>query len=79
MLCAQHALSHQAIHAFKDMNFCKYNLADSCGIISNQRADIAKIIAVANGRGITRPLYVLLKNSNQVMQSNIDNDLPLIL
>jgi hypothetical protein len=75
MLCAQHALLHQTIHAFKDMNFCKYNLVDSCGIINNQRADITKTVAVAKGWGITRPLYVLLKNCNQVMQNNIDKDL----
>jgi hypothetical protein len=29
MLSPEHTFLHRAIHDFKDMNFCKYNLVDS--------------------------------------------------
>lgn len=74
-LSPEHALIHQALHAYKDMDFCKYNLVDSHEIINTQTPDLEKTIAIAKQWGAVTPLYVLLKNCSLIMESDIDNKL----
>ena len=74
ILSPEHALIHQALHAYKDMNFCKYNLVDSHEIINAQLPDIEETIAIAKEWGASTPLYVLLKNCSEIMGSNVNSD-----
>ncbi len=74
-LSAEHALIHQAIHAYKDMDFCKYNLVDSHEIITAQNPDIKKTMAIAKEWGASVPLFTLLKNCTEIMCSNVSSDL----
>ena len=73
MLSPEHALIHQAVHAYKDMDFCKYNLVDSHEIIMAQQPDIRKTIVIAKEWGAIIPLFTLLKNCSEVMGSDIEN------
>jgi hypothetical protein len=73
MLSPEHALIHQAIHAYKDMDFSKYNVIDSHEIISNQQPDIEKTIAIAKQWGTSAALYALLKNCTEIMGTDIGN------
>jgi hypothetical protein len=75
MLSAEHALIHQAIHAFKDMNFCKYNLLDSHEIINSLKPDIVITIETAKSWGASVPCYYLLKNCVDIMGNPIDEHL----
>jgi hypothetical protein len=75
MLSPEHALIHQAIHAFKDMNFCKYNLVDSYELISNLKPDLALTVELAKEWGASLPCYYLLKNCADVMGYKIDGQL----
>jgi len=72
-LSAEHSLVHQAIHAFKDMNFYKYNLVDTDRILEVFKPDLEKTKLIAKKWGAIVPLYILLDNCKQVMKSNIDN------
>jgi hypothetical protein len=72
MLCAEHALLHQAIHAFKDMNFCNYNLVDSHQLISGLKPDLVLTVALAKEWGASLPCYYLLKNCAEVIGNKID-------
>lgn len=74
MLSPEHALIHQAIHAYKDMDFCKYNLVDSNEIIEKSKPDITKAIAIADEWGARTPLYILLSNCSDVMNTNFDSE-----
>lgn len=74
MLSPEHALIHQALHAYKDMDFGKYNLIDSHAIISALKPDIEKTIAIAKNWGASIPLYVLMTNCSEIMCSNINSD-----
>lgn len=73
MLSPEHALIHQAIHAYKDMDFGKYNLVDSHEIMMAQKPDIRKTIVIAKEWGAITPLFALLKNCSEVMGSDIEN------
>lgn len=72
LLSAEQALVHQAIHAFVDMNFCKYNLVDSHEIINTLQPDINKAMTIAKEWGASTPLYILLTYCEKVMNSNFD-------
>jgi len=74
-LSPEHALIHQALHAYKDMDFGKYNLLDSHEIIMQLKPDMANVIAAAKEWGATTPLYVLLTNCTNIMNSDFDKDL----
>jgi hypothetical protein len=74
-LSPEHALLHQAIHAFKDMNFCKYNLLDSYEIINGLKPDIALTVEIAKVWRASIPCYYLLKNCVDIMGSKIDEQL----
>jgi hypothetical protein len=69
MLSPEHALIHQALHAYKDMDFSKYNLVDSHEIISVKKADITNAIKIAKEWGASNPLFCLLKNCTEVMNT----------
>ena len=71
----EHALIHQAIHAYKDMNFCKYNLIDSTEIISQAKPNIENTLAIAKQWGASVPLFILLKNCSTLMGCNINKGL----
>jgi hypothetical protein len=73
MLSPEHALIHQALHAYKDMNFGKYNLVDSHEIIMTQKPDIKKTILISKEWGASTPLFALLKNCTEIMGSDIEN------
>lgn len=75
VLSPEHALIHQALHAYKDMDFAKYNLVDSYEIINAQKPDIQKIVSITKEWGASIPLFVLLKNCLQIMASDIKTDL----
>jgi hypothetical protein len=75
MLSPEYALVHQAIHAYQDMNFCKYNLVDSHELISNSKPDLALTIAIAKEWGTSLAGYYLLKNCMQIMGSQVDEQL----
>ncbi len=75
ILSPEHALIHQALHAYKDMNFGKYNLVDSHELIMAQAANIEKTIEIAKSWGATVPLFTLLKNCIEIMNSNINKSL----
>lgn len=72
MLSPEHALIHQAIHAYTDMNFCKYNLLDSHEIINTLKPNIALTIETAKAWGASVSFYYLLKNCIYIMSSTID-------
>ena len=74
MLMPEHALIHQALHAYKDMDFSKYNLVDSHEIISQPDLSVDLAISIAKEWGASVPLYVLLKNCLAVMGSNINKN-----
>ena len=71
-LSPEQSLIHQAIHAYTDMNFCKYNLVDSHEIINTLKPDIALTIKIAKDWGATVSVYYLLKNCVDIMGSKID-------
>lgn len=75
ILSAEHNLIHQAIHAYKDMNFAKYNLVDSVGIIRKQTPNLPKTIETAREWGAGTALFVLLKNCVDIMNADIHEDL----
>ena len=74
MLSAEHALIHQAVHAYSDMDFSKYNLIDSHELIRVQQPDIKKTIEISKEWGANIALFTLLQNCNQIMESNIKID-----
>jgi hypothetical protein len=71
-LSPEQSLIHQAIHAYTDMNFCKYNLLDSHEIINTLKPDIALTIEIAKDWGASVSVYYLLKNCIEIMDSKID-------
>lgn len=75
MLSPEHALIHQALHAYKDMDFGKYNLVDTHEIISVLKPDIKSTIMIAEEWGGSITLFVLLKNCVEIMGSDVENDL----
>jgi hypothetical protein len=75
MLSAEHALIHQAIHAFKDMNFCKYNLIDSHEIINTLKPDLTLTIKIAKAWGVSVACYYLLKNCVDITDSKVGGHL----
>jgi hypothetical protein len=75
ILSPEHALIHQALHAFTDMDFAKYNLLDSHEIISELKPNVAKTITIAKEWGACTPLYVLLTNCKKIMDSEISKDI----
>jgi hypothetical protein len=72
MLSPEHALIHQALHAYKDMDFSKYNLVDSHEIISVKKPDITNAIKIAKEWGASIPLFCLLKNCTELMGVDIN-------
>jgi len=68
MLSPEHALIHQALHAYKDMDFSKYNLVDTYELINSLNLDIQQAITISLSWGAGNPLYVLLKNYIEVME-----------
>ena len=74
-LSAECSLLHQAIHAFSDMNFCKYNLVDTHEILMQCNPDIDEVIRLARWWGCTLPLYFLLKNHQNIIQNDINDSL----
>ena len=75
MLSPEHALIHQALHGYKDMDFAKYNLVDSNEIINQLQPDGALLIDVANNWGASIPLFVLLINCKIIMNSNVSQEI----
>jgi hypothetical protein len=75
MLSAEHALIHQAIHAFKDMNFCKYNLLDSHEIINSLKPDLTLTVKIAKAWGASVACYYLLQNCADIMGNKVDEQL----
>jgi len=67
VLSPEHAINHQALHAFKDMDFSKYNLVDVHEIIKQNPINLAKAFAIAKQWGSSIPLFVLLSNCSQIM------------
>ncbi len=74
-LSAECSLLHQAIHAFSDMNFCKYNLVDTHEILIQLKPNIDEVIGLAKSWGCELPLYFLLKNHQNIIQNDIDDRL----
>jgi hypothetical protein len=72
MLSPEHNLIHQALHAYKDMDFCKYNLVDTYEIINILNPSIEKSISIANKWGAKVPLFFLLNNCRLIMDLDID-------
>ncbi|XPF95066.1 nucleotidyltransferase family protein [Colwellia sp. RE-S-Sl-9] len=67
VLSPEYAINHQALHAFKDMDFSKYNLVDVHEIIKQNPINLAKAFAIAKQWGSSVPLFVLLNNCSQIM------------
>ncbi len=74
-LSAECCLLHQAIHAFSDMNFCKYNLVDTHEILTQRNPNIEHVINMAKKWGCEVPLYFLLNNYQNIIQDSIDEKL----
>jgi hypothetical protein len=72
ILSPEHALIHQSIHAFKDMDFSKYNLLDTFEIITQLSPDLSKTIETAMRWGTKAPLYVLLMTCSEVMGVDVN-------
>lgn len=72
-LSVEHTMIHQAIHAFKDMEFAKYNLVDSNSLINKYDINYYKLRYITNKIGAKTPLYILLLNCKCVMGSAIDD------
>lgn len=70
MLSAEYAIIHQALHAYKDMDFAKYNLVDTYEILTQLKPDINKVINIAHDFGCKMAMYQLLNNSINIMGSN---------
>lgn len=79
ILSPEQALVHQAIHAFVDLNFSKYNIVDSHEIISQLNTDIDIAIEISKEWGATNPLYVLLKNCVVIMATELESDLKKVI
>ncbi|WP_016955320.1 nucleotidyltransferase family protein [Catenovulum agarivorans] len=71
MLSAEQALVHQALHAYKDMNFCKYNLVDTHEIICQLKVDLTLAVKIAKKWGALVALKKLLNNCRYVMHTPI--------
>ena len=67
VLSAEHAIIHQAVHAFKDMDFSKYNLVDTHEIIKQCQPNLSKAFETAKAWGCAIPLFILLNNCHQIM------------
>ena len=74
ILAPEHALIHQALHAYTDRDFAKYNLLDSHEIINRLKPHINRTITIAKKWGATTPLYVLLTNCTKIMGTDINPD-----
>lgn len=72
-LSAECALLHQAIHAFGDMNFCKYNLVDTHEILTQLKPNIDEVISLAQQWKCTLPLYFLLNNHQNIIENKIND------
>jgi hypothetical protein len=75
MLSAEHALIHQEIHAFNDMNFFKYNLLDSHGIINSLNPDLTLTVKIAKSWDVSVACYYLLQNCTDIMGNKVDEQL----
>ncbi|MDO7086724.1 nucleotidyltransferase family protein [Pseudocolwellia sp. AS88] len=79
VLSPEYSLIHQALHAYKDMDFAKYNLVDSHRLISKFTIDDIKLINIANDLGAKVPLYIMLYNCKFIMGTQINDDLLQVL
>ena len=68
-LSVEHTLIHQAIHAFKDMDFSKYNLIDVHEIMQQKQPDLVKTFEISKKWGCNIPVFVLLSNCCQIMKT----------
>jgi len=73
VLSPEHSLIHQALHAYKDMDFAKYNLLDTYEIINQLKPNFYKLFDSAKKWGVNMPLYILLQNNVVLMGSRVDH------
>ncbi|MBL4753650.1 MAG: nucleotidyltransferase family protein [Flavobacteriales bacterium] len=71
ILCPEDSLLHQAVHAYKDFNFCKYNLVDSHEVICQWQPSPDLLLDKATQWGAKHLLYCLLENCQTVMSSPV--------
>jgi hypothetical protein len=64
---------HLAIHAYKDMDFYKYNLIDCHKIIDSQKIDWLSLLNLAKKWGCYTPLFCYLQNCKQIIGTSIPN------
>jgi hypothetical protein len=72
-LSPEHSLIHQAIHAFKDMDFSKYNLVDTFEIIEQLKPNVQSVIEISKKWGVQTPVFFLLFNCKNIMGTDIDS------
>lgn len=68
------AIVHQAIHAFVDMDFGKYNLLDCHELITKTKPDFDLITHISHKWGVSTAVYILLDNSSKVMGTSIKEE-----
>ncbi|WP_076418111.1 nucleotidyltransferase family protein [Colwellia sp. UCD-KL20] len=74
VLSPEHNLVHQALHAYKDMEFSKYNLVDTYEIMKIRNINLNKAIAISEQWGAKVPLYFLLQQCVSVMGLTIERE-----
>lgn len=70
-LSPEYSLLHQAIHAYVDMDFLKYNLVDSHRIINIHTVKWSELLAITHKSGAQNIVYQLLKNLTTIMETQV--------
>ncbi len=71
-LCPEHLILHQAIHAYKDMDFAKYNMVDTFEVLQTQSIDNNKLYQYADKWNVVTPLYILLKCNEDIISDSFE-------
>lgn len=79
VLSPEHTLIHQALHAYKDMDFAKYNMVDTHHILANVCINEDVLLKASKKYKATIPLYIILYNCKYIIGSKIDDKLLNIL
>lgn len=73
VLSPEYAIIHQAIHAYNDMDFCKYNLCDTYMLIVNTAIDWRLLVDNSQRCSADHIVFILLKNVSSTFEVNLPN------
>lgn len=75
ILSPEHALLHLAVHAFRDLDYCSHNLLDVHELVGQCRISTEKVYRDASRWHAKATLFHLLKNTESIMGTQIDENL----